>query len=144
MAYVFANNARGFLKQDTGHTSISITLPTGQGAAFPAPTGGDIAVIVVEDRRQSTPQYEIMYCTSRTADVLQVTRAQEGTTAQDFLAGARVGNRLTAASIAAIQSGGNLKTDGSVPMAATLLTGGHDIDMAGGHLLNAVIDGGTF
>lgn len=142
--YIFANNARSFLKVDTGHTSITITLPSGQGAAFPAPTGGDIAVIVVEDRRKTVPQYEIMYCTGRTADVLQVTRAQEGTTAQDFLAGARVGNRMTAGALSAIQSGGNLKTDGSVPMAATLLTGGHDIDMGGGHLLNAVIDGGTF
>lgn len=101
--FLFANNATSILTGTLGSGSTSIGLPAGEGARFPNPTGGDVFMVTLEDRR--TGQIEICRCTSRSADLLTVVRAQEGTTAQAFAAGSSVSNRITAGTAAAFQSG---------------------------------------
>jgi len=102
MPYQFTNNATSILRQDTPAASTTITLPSGEGARFPQPTGAYNFMVTLEDRR--TGQIEICKCTARTADVLTVTRAQEGTTAQLFVAGATVSNRVTAQQLVDLQA----------------------------------------
>lgn len=102
--YLFRNNATSVLRQDTPAGSITLTLPSGEGARFPAPVAPDLATVTIEDRR--TGQLEICTLTARVADVLTVVRAQENTLAQDFDAGATVSNRMTAGTLAGIQASG--------------------------------------
>lgn len=97
MTVLFANNASSRLYQDTPAGSASIRVQDGDGELFPNPVPPDYFKVTVEDRR--TGQMEIMICTSRSGDILAVTRAQEGTVAQDFLRWATVSNRLTAGTI---------------------------------------------
>ena len=94
---VFTNNATSILTASTGASSISIQLPAGEGAKFPQPGLDQVFMITIEDRR--TRQLEICRATGRTGDVIQVDRGQEGTVAQDFLAGATVSNRMTAGTL---------------------------------------------
>lgn len=107
MKVLFNNNARSYLRADTAASSISLTLVSGDGVKFPAPAAGEWSMVTIEDNRVSPPQLEICRVTSRTTDVMQVLRGQEGTTAQNFLAGARVGNRLTAATLTQLQAVGS-------------------------------------
>jgi hypothetical protein len=100
--YLFKNNATSTLRQDTPAASVSLTLPSGEGARFPAPVAPDLATVTIEDRR--TGQLEICTMTARVADVLTVIRGQEGTVAQLFYAGATVSNRMTAGTLAGIQT----------------------------------------
>jgi hypothetical protein len=95
-AVLFANNASSRLYQDTASGSATIRVQDGHGDKFPQPVGdgSNWFIVTVEDRR--TGQIEIMKCTARTGDILNVVRAQEATIAQDFIAGANVSNRLTA------------------------------------------------
>lgn len=101
--WLFKNNANSVLLQATAAASISVTVPSGEGARFPAPNAGndERAMLTLEDRR--TGQLEIVRLVSRATDVMTVLRAQEGTTAQDFAAGAVVSNRLTAGVLAMMQ-----------------------------------------
>ena len=95
---VFTNNATSILVAPTHAASISIQLPTGEGAKFPQPAAGtQVFMLTIEDRR--TRQLEIVRATGRTGDIIQVDRGQEGTVAQDFLAGATVSNRMTAGTL---------------------------------------------
>jgi microcystin-dependent protein len=94
MSLLFKNNATGRLKANTTAATTLITLDTGEGARFPQPAAGDWFQVTLEDRREG--KVEICRCTARSADNLTVLRAQEGTVAQSFLAGAIVSNRFTA------------------------------------------------
>ena len=96
---LFANNASSRLYAAIDAVTTSIRVQAGDGARFPQPTGdgSNYFPVTVEDRRSG--QIEIMLCTGRSGDILNVTRAQEGTAAQAFLLGATVSNRLTAATM---------------------------------------------
>lgn len=93
-AVVFTNNATSRLGIPVPAASITITVETGTGVRFPAPGAGQFFPVIINDRR--TNQFEIAYCTQRINDILTVTRAQEGTTAQDWLLGASVWSTATA------------------------------------------------
>lgn len=97
--WLFSNNATSFLRQDTAAASITLTVPPGEGARFPAPVlaNDEWCMVTIEDRR--TGQLEICRLVGRVADVLTVQRAQEGTTAQNFAAGSTVSNRMTAGTL---------------------------------------------
>lgn len=97
MSVLFANNASSRIPSDLPAGSTSIPVMAGEGARFPAVTAGNHFMVTLEDRR--TGQIEICRCTARSGDILTVTRAQEGTTAQTFLLGTTVSNRLTAGTI---------------------------------------------
>lgn len=61
----------------------SLSLEAGQGAEFPAPTGGDWFVLAVWKADKSA--FELFKCTGRTGDVVTVdTRAYDGSTANTF------------------------------------------------------------
>lgn len=71
-----------------------MTLDSGQGALFPNPTGGDIFYATLVDASNNK---EIIRVTARVSNTLTIVRAQDGTTARSFIAGARVGLRFIAA-----------------------------------------------
>ena len=91
---LFTNNGTSRLYAAIDAVTTSIRVQTGDGAKFPSPSGSDYCTVTLEDRR--TNQIEICKCTARNGDILNVQRAQEGTTAQAFALGATVSNRLTA------------------------------------------------
>lgn len=112
MALLFANNASSKLATGISASDVSVVVTTGEGAKFPTITGGDTFKVTVQD---STGAYEIMLCTARTSDTMTVTRAQEGTSARAFSAGATVANRFTAGTMS-----GYAQTSAVQPLDATL------------------------
>ena len=78
------NNAQSALYAGITAAVTSLTLLAGEGAKFPASNFN----ISIDD--------EILLCTTRTVDVLTVTRAQEGTTAAIHAVGATVTLNVTA------------------------------------------------
>lgn len=101
MTTLFKNNAYSRLLAPAAPGALTLTLEAGTGARFPAP-GADTFFVTVQD--YTSLQIEIMLCTARAGDVLTVTRAQEGTVAQNFAAGAVVECRLTAGMLLALQT----------------------------------------
>ena len=111
---LFANNASSRLYAAIDAVTTSIRVQDGDGVKFPQPTGdgSNYFPVTVEDRRSG--QIEIMLCTGRSGDILNVTRAQEGTPAQSFLLGATVSNRLTAATMDFLAHAGATGPEGPV------------------------------
>lgn len=102
---LFANGARGRLLTAVTPYSQSFTLRSGQGALFPGFGAGDFAWATIEYGPALNPtRREIVKITARSGDVLSIDRAQQNTLAFDFPAGSRVELRLTAATIAGLQS----------------------------------------
>lgn len=97
---VFTNNATGALAAAYSDAATDLTLVSGQGALFPSPGAEEWFPVTIVD---ATNQIEIVYCTSRTADTLTVTRGQEGTPARALGLGERVEHRLTAGALAALR-----------------------------------------
>lgn len=95
MARLFTNNAASTLAASITGGSGTITVQSGDGSKFPSPSGADYFNVTVAEGAT----VEIMKCTSRTGDVLTVTRAQEGTSAVAFTTAALVELRLTAAAL---------------------------------------------
>jgi len=93
------NRAVSTLASGISDSDLSLTVATGEGALFP--TTGDFHV---------TCEDEIAKCTSRTGDVLTVTRAQEGTAAAAHVSGKAVKLNITAAIIAELQAHPDLTT----------------------------------
>lgn len=104
----FTNRATSLLASsiNTSDTLLSVTAST--GSRYPTLTAGDWFPVVVVAADGS---YEIMRATARSGDVITVTRAQEGTTAISFTAGARVDMRLTNAALAALISDAKVVSD---------------------------------
>jgi Collagen triple helix repeat (20 copies) len=103
---IFANNATSRLYAAIAAVDTSIRVQAGHGVKFPQPIGdgSNWFTVTVEDRR--TGQIEIMKCTGRSGDILNVTRAQESTTAQAFAMDSTVSNRLTAATMTFLANSG--------------------------------------
>jgi collagen triple helix repeat protein len=104
MQCLFANNATSRLFAAVAPGDTSIRVLNGDGAKFPSPVAPNYFTVTLEDRR--TGQVEICSCTSRSGDIMNVTRAQEGTTAQAFAVDASVSNRLTAATMTLLMNSG--------------------------------------
>lgn len=92
--FVFANFSRSTLAARITASTTELRLAEGEGDRFPSPDGtyDEICSIIVK----TTTQYEVMYCTARSGDVLTVERGKEGTTAQVFAAGTAVVHNVTA------------------------------------------------
>lgn len=97
MAQLFQNNAFGSLGATLSAVSTSLTLATGHGARFPAPTGGDhfLLTLIGLDGGGNENAWEIVRVTARSTDTLTVVRGQEGTTAALWASGSRVEARAT-------------------------------------------------
>lgn len=98
MTQLFANNAYGSLGATLSNSATSLTLASGQGARFPAPTAGDyfLLTLVGLDSNGLENTWEVVKVTGRTTDALTIERAQESTTAVTWAAGTRVELRATA------------------------------------------------
>jgi hypothetical protein len=99
--FLFANNAATTLAAPISSTATSVTLASGTGSEFPSPSAGQQFELTFNDAATGLLT-EIVYCTSRSGDVLTIVRAQEGTTAQSWLAGDLAANLVTAGQMAAM------------------------------------------
>jgi hypothetical protein len=93
MSQLFSNNASALTAADFEIVDTSLSLTGGFGALFPNPVAPDFAKITIED---TSGNVEILKLTARATDVLTVVRAQENTSALQFLSGSRVECRNTA------------------------------------------------
>ena len=84
--YIFTNNATGTLASAIGTSDVSLSLESGDGASFPAPSSQSFHIIVVEGGTS-----EWMVCTARSSNTLTVTR---NASPSAFSAGASVEHRL--------------------------------------------------
>lgn len=96
--FIFTNDATSNLAGAMTSSATTMTLTTGTGSLFPAPSGSQQFPITMLDAATQLLT-EIMYCTARTGDVLTVVRGQESTTALSWLAGDGVSHNLTAGTI---------------------------------------------
>jgi hypothetical protein len=102
--FVFTNNAESSLAAPIGGGSTSFTVATGEGALFPSIAGGGGEKFEILVQEGSTSEY--MTCTSRTGDILSVTR----TDSNSFDAGATVKLVLTSTALAAMLQKGVHRT----------------------------------
>lgn len=109
---LFSNNAKTTTAASLTSGDVTLVVPSGHGALFPQPTGGNTFRITLLD--PSDGNLEIVLCTARATDTLTIVRAQEGTTAKAFPIGSVVSHRLTAQTLNAI-----FLRDGSTPMTNT-------------------------
>lgn len=123
---IFKNNATSTLQNDTLAGSTSLQIAVGEGSKFPSPGVDEYFMVTIEDRR--TRQLEICKCTARVADILTVVRAREATSAQDFLAGATVSNRLTAGVISLISGDTKIQPSPKVVTDLATVNGGAPVD----------------
>ena len=91
----FANNAISALSASITSTATTLNLNAGTGAIFPQLTAGQSFILSLTDAATESKK-EIMLCTAISGDTLTVTRGQEGTTAQSWLAGDIAANVPTA------------------------------------------------
>lgn len=92
----FKNNAFSTLAIAIDADDLSITVATSQGSRFSTLTGASYFYLTIED---TIGAYEIVKVTARSNDVMTIVRAQEGTTALAFAAGASCEQRVTGQSI---------------------------------------------
>lgn len=95
-AILFSNNASASLAASISASATTVTVTTGQGALFPAVSGGSYFYATLTD---SSNNLEIVKVTGRTTDALTVVRAQEGTTARAYAAADKLELRVTAAAL---------------------------------------------
>jgi len=117
MTVLIANNVSSSLAAPISASATSMTVVS--GTRFPVLTAGQYfyATIIA-----STGTIEIVKVTVRSGNAMNIVRAQDGTNAQAFLAGARVEMRINAASVREIVS------DQNTPLEARLTTAEGEID----------------
>lgn len=94
---LFTNNASGTLAAAiTTTVATSLVLNGGQGALFPAPSGGNYFYATIIDASNNK---EIVKVTANAADTFTMARAQDGTTARTFAIGSKVELRPCAAAL---------------------------------------------
>lgn len=124
MAVLINNNAASRLASSITAAATSLTVTTGEGAKFPAPTGGDWFPVTLLKADGSS---EIARCTARSGDVLTVTRGQEGTSAIAFSAGDRVELRVTKAAMDEFVQGFRQTSQSDLTANALLIQGAHGL-----------------
>lgn len=116
----FTNYAFSTLAVSLGASDTAIVVQAGEGARFPAISGGDtfLATLV-----SASGNHEIVLCTARSGDNLTVARAQEGTVAASWPAGTPIELRATAGVLSAFLqlAGGVMSGDLDLGLAAQLL-----------------------
>lgn len=134
MTAVFANFASSTLASSITAGATSLTVRSGTGSLFPAPTGLEFFYAVLENRTSSGTTREIVKVTARTSNTMTIVRAQEGTTAAAFPRGTTVALRITAAGLESLRNstlndwdvpgdltvGGNATITGNVVMNGTM------------------------
>lgn len=93
MAKLLKNNAESTLASTA--SAVATTLTVVDGSVFPSP-GSDTFLLTLTQGSGLETSWEVVLCTARTGNDLTVVRAQEGTTAVEWIAGSKVSMRLTA------------------------------------------------
>lgn len=93
MAKLLKNNAESTLASTA--SAVATTLTVVDGSVFPSP-GSDTFLLTLTQGSGPETSWEVVLCTARTGNDLTVIRAQEGTTAVEWIAGSKVSMRLTA------------------------------------------------
>ncbi len=96
MAQLFANNATTTLASPAASTDTTLTLV--DGSSFPSPSGSDFFLLTLASGSPEST-WEIVKVTARSMNTITVVRAQEGTTAAAWAAGAKAELRLTAGTL---------------------------------------------
>lgn len=96
MTIKLKNNASAVIATQISASDVGVVLQAGTGALFPTLASGDYFYATLES---PSGAYEIVKATARVGDTLTIVRAQEGTTANSFPAGARFELRITAQSV---------------------------------------------
>lgn len=92
---LFANNASSTLAGAISPTALTANLAAGTGVLFPNPSANQYYVDTFVDAATGLLN-EIVWVTGRSTDTITIVRAQEGTTALNWLAGDIVANFWTA------------------------------------------------
>ncbi len=92
---LFANNANTTLANPVSSIDTQITVASGTGSIFPAPSTNQAVVLTLVSATNSLIT-EIVWCTAISGDTLTILRGQEGTTARAWNAGDYVANLITA------------------------------------------------
>ena len=103
-ALLWSNFATSTLDAGIIPGDLTFDVAAGEGVLFPSPTGGDWAVLVLED---TSGNKEIVHLTTRATDTFTVTRAQESTTALTMASGSRVEMRITSGFLTNMVDGGD-------------------------------------
>lgn len=94
---VYSNNASSLLAASISDSDTVVQVGASEGALFPSPGAGQYFKLVLVN---ALGDLEICHCTSRTGDLLTVTRGQEGTSAQAWTNGVtRCEIRVTAGTL---------------------------------------------
>lgn len=96
MGIQLKNNAYSTLASSITASNTGIVVATNEGSRFPTLGATDYFYATLESTGGTT---EIVKVTARSGDTMTIVRAQEGTSAQSFLAGSRIELRVTAGSI---------------------------------------------
>lgn len=98
MSILFDNNASGTNSIQVEIIDTTIDLQANEGQLFPSvlTISGDFFMLTLED---TAGEIEICRCTNNESDQLTVSRAEENTTAKQFLVGSKVEQRMTAGAI---------------------------------------------
>lgn len=103
---LFANNARSTLASGINASVTELTVATGEGALFPAVTGGDwfLATLALRPVGVTETAWEVVKVTGVSDDTFTVERAQEGTTALSWASGTLIELRATAGTLEGLQT----------------------------------------
>ena len=93
--FIFKNNANSTLAGAITSSAVNANLAPGSGALFPNPSTGQVFSATLIDAATQTLN-EIVYVTAISTDTVTILRAQEGTTALNWLAGDFFIHQLTA------------------------------------------------
>lgn len=133
----WTNNASGTLAAGIAPGDTSVTLGSGQGSRFPILSGGQYCIATLED---VLGNIEVVRVTSRAGDVLNITRAQEGTTSLTFASGSRFELRVTAAGLQEFVQRTGDTMNGTYDATGGVFTGGN---WNAGEVVNSPIRGET-
>lgn len=125
MAVVLTNNATTLLAASIAADDTALSVQTADAGKFPAPAAGEWFPLTIVD---SAGNMEIVKATARSGAIITVERAQEGTTAKAFAAGARVDLRATVAALNDLGDFTTTDTVGAAIAASDAMTGVSDGD----------------
>src|ERR1700761_1412488 len=97
-SFIFANNATTTLAGAISPSSLTCNVAAGTGVRFPSPGAGQYFTMTFNDALTGL-LYEIVHVTAVSGDTFTMVRAQEGTTALNWLAGDLAANLITAGSM---------------------------------------------
>jgi hypothetical protein len=128
MSFVFSNEARSALQSAVESTDTTLVILTEKADRFAEPTGDDVQRCIIRD---DTEAFEIVDITSNPLDgTLTVDRGVEGTSAQDWPAGAIIEQYMSAAVMTSVALSAALAAIGSLTPAANKIIRYTDEDSA--------------